>query len=84
LIETKLFKETKMAKIRYDVVVIDECGDEQIYGSNYPSEIDAKKALNEIFENNSEFYGGWVEPNARSLYEQEWQDRFDNDEADLY
>ena len=77
-------KETKMAKIKYDVVVIDECGNEQVYGSNYPTEIDAIKALNEIFENPSEFHGGWVEQNARSLHEQEWQNRFDNDTADLY
>ena len=73
-----------MALTTYDIIVIDECGDEQVYGSGFISKLKAEQALNEVFDNNPEFYRGWVEPNAKSMREQAWQDRFDNDTADLY
>ena len=73
-----------MAKNTYDIIIIDECGDEQTYYTGFSSRFEAEQKINSIFESNPEFLQAWVEPNTKNAYQQAWQDRVDNDTVDLY
>lgn len=68
----------------YDIIITDECGDECTYWTGFKTEREALNEAADLQAAHPEWYGAWVEPSRKQIYQQAWQDRADNDTLDLY